>query len=273
MITALEVTAHSSREAAKAAHAIETGTRYVYEPIGDSFLDEAPDFYYCSARTCASFDMLVTLGHEHTGLKVSQIEYREDTTRTLGSTSSTSSRGASNLATEKQIDFLMKLITEMVERFKIIDPEVNVTVDEIVKTLKIETLTKSQASAKIETLVTQAKKDKASGIGVKPAVKVKTVEAPVGIHMLDGVIFKVQVAVHGSGLAYAKRLTIVDGTGEWVYEGRSAAFKSLSESTLLTLEQAAEYGHLYGVCGCCGRVLTDEKSIAAGIGPICASKF
>lgn len=32
------------------------------------------------------------------------------------------------------------------------------------------------------------------------------------------------------------------------------------------------YGHELGICGMCGRTLTDEASRAAGIGPICASK-
>lgn len=33
------------------------------------------------------------------------------------------------------------------------------------------------------------------------------------------------------------------------------------------------FGHALGVCGVCGRTLTDDQSIAAGIGPICAGKF
>ena len=32
------------------------------------------------------------------------------------------------------------------------------------------------------------------------------------------------------------------------------------------------YGHELGVCGRCGRTLTDEASRAAGIGPVCAGK-
>ena len=32
------------------------------------------------------------------------------------------------------------------------------------------------------------------------------------------------------------------------------------------------YGHELGVCGRCGRTLTDEESRAAGIGPVCAGK-
>lgn len=37
----------------------------------------------------------------------------------------------------------------------------------------------------------------------------------------------------------------------------------------MTLEVAQQYGKLYGVCAICGRTLTDEKSIADGIGPVC----
>ncbi len=33
------------------------------------------------------------------------------------------------------------------------------------------------------------------------------------------------------------------------------------------------YGKLTGTCGVCGRKLEDEESVAAGIGPICASRF
>jgi len=36
---------------------------------------------------------------------------------------------------------------------------------------------------------------------------------------------------------------------------------------------AARYGHELGVCGICGRTLTDPVSIEAGIGPVCAKRF
>jgi hypothetical protein len=38
-------------------------------------------------------------------------------------------------------------------------------------------------------------------------------------------------------------------------------------------EAACAYGREIGVCGMCNRTLTNPESIAAGIGPICASKF
>ena len=39
------------------------------------------------------------------------------------------------------------------------------------------------------------------------------------------------------------------------------------------LNAAIRYGKLSGSCSCCGRELTDPRSIEAGIGPICATKF
>ena len=38
-------------------------------------------------------------------------------------------------------------------------------------------------------------------------------------------------------------------------------------------EASKAYGKLVGRCGVCNRPLEDEKSVAAGIGPICARKF
>lgn len=41
----------------------------------------------------------------------------------------------------------------------------------------------------------------------------------------------------------------------------------------MTLDEAKEYGKVTGTCCNCGRLLTNEESIANGIGPICATKF
>lgn len=39
------------------------------------------------------------------------------------------------------------------------------------------------------------------------------------------------------------------------------------------LSAAIKYGKVSGSCSCCGRDLTDPRSIERGIGPICATKF
>lgn len=38
-------------------------------------------------------------------------------------------------------------------------------------------------------------------------------------------------------------------------------------------EASKDYGKLLGVCGVCGRTLTDEQSRAQGIGPVCIAKM
>ena len=87
----------------------------------------------------------------------------------------------------------------------------------------------------------------------------------------DGTVYKVQQAkVGGSGRLYAKRLVVEDGTGTFVYA--PGEMSRLDASMRMTLEQAQVYGRLYGVCVRCGSPLTDEVSIANGIGPVCGAK-
>jgi hypothetical protein len=80
-------------------------------------------------------------------------------------------------------------------------------------------------------------------------------------------IFKVQRAVNGSGRLYAKEL--IDGSFVYFTGGITTVAKT---SRPMTLDEAKGYGKLYGVCCKCGRTLTDEGSIEAGIGPVCAGK-
>ena len=109
-------------------------------------------------------------------------------------------------------------------------------------------LTKKQASSMIEELLAMPKPAPAPQA---PALKHTPSE---GMHRIGDDIFKVQRAVHGSGHLYAKRLVPGEGYGSkarFVYA--PGALKNLNESTLMTL--------------------TNEESIEAGIGPICAGKW
>lgn len=94
-----------------------------------------------------------------------------------------------------------------------------------------------------------------------------------GMYVLDGEIFKVQHAVHGSGQQYAKRL-IPNGPGErakFVYA--PGAVRKLRPEHRMTMDQAREWGALYGTCVRCGLVLTAEDSIERMMGPVCAGKI
>lgn len=96
----------------------------------------------------------------------------------------------------------------------------------------------------------------------------------------DGEIYKVQVAVHGSGRLYAKKLVELDeprqlrkGTRTHEFAYAEGALRKLTPEMKMTLEQAKEWGSLYGTCCKCGLVLTKEESIEAGIGPVCSEGF
>lgn len=110
-------------------------------------------------------------------------------------------------------------------------------------------------------------------------------EAPEGMHRIADRIYKVQRSQE-SGRVYAKELVKVSEpatfagvrvTGEYThkfeFQYAAGAVRRLSEATLMTLEEAKEFGALYGTCCVCGRTLTNEESIEAGIGPVCAGRF
>lgn len=62
-----------------------------------------------------------------------------------------------------------------------------------------------------------------------------------------------------------------DNGFRWDYE--RGLISKCADARALTLEEAAEFGRLYGACMVCGRTLTDPESIERGIGPICAGRF
>lgn len=91
-----------------------------------------------------------------------------------------------------------------------------------------------------------------------------------GMYRLNGEIYKVQIAVHGSGRPYAKKL--VETNGDWEFVVAPGAVYRLTADHKMTLDEAKEFGKLYGACCVCGRTLTDERSIAEGIGPRCGGR-
>jgi Family of unknown function (DUF6011) len=113
----------------------------------------------------------------------------------------------------------------------------------------------------------------------------------VGMYRMDETIYKVQVAVHGSRHPYAKRLFRTDYCGvcgehenfhddgphefkvKWAFEYARGMVQKLRPEHKMSLEEAKEFGALYGTCCCCGATLTREESIENGIGPICGGKY
>lgn len=104
-------------------------------------------------------------------------------------------------------------------------------------------------------------------------------------HPATGIIYKVYHT--RTGHQVAKRLVVVDAepgkgiepndglgghiTVRFDYEGKKP-LRLLKPERRLTPEEAAEFGKLYGSCCICGRLLTNELSIALGIGPVCGRR-
>lgn len=93
-----------------------------------------------------------------------------------------------------------------------------------------------------------------------------------GIYVKDDHFYKVVRAVHGSGRLYVKEM----GTdGKWFRTHATPSVYRLAISApaprRLEEHEAAAFGKIYGTCLICGRTLTDEDSIARGIGPVCAA--
>lgn len=127
-------------------------------------------------------------------------------------------------------------------------------------------MTKKAASILIETWQKLPKH-----VQVSATASVKA-ELEAGIYRVGDDWYKVQKAVHGSGRMYAKRLVVHgDGDGEFVYDG--GAIRKITPEHKVSLEEAKKFGQVYGICCNCAATLTDEASIAAGIGPVCAKKF
>jgi hypothetical protein len=160
-------------------------------------------------------------------------------------------QGGKTGATEKQESFLRSLIAQ-----KLPDADA----DGLLATLT----SPAMASALIDSLKAAPRPEQATS---------KSTELEDGIYRnTAGEIFKVYHTVHGANQQVAKKLVISGDEGRFEYVGKSG-LRGLTSEHKMTLEQAKEFGQVYGMCCSCGATLTNETSIEAGIGPICAAKF
>jgi len=91
-----------------------------------------------------------------------------------------------------------------------------------------------------------------------------------GIYKIDGQVRKVYHTVHGNNTQVAKAWD--EDSRSFEYVGKRG-LKGLTPAHKMTLAEAVEFGSIYGICCNCSRTLTDEHSIEAGIGPVCAKRF
>jgi uncharacterized protein DUF6011 len=151
---------------------------------------------------------------------------------------------------------------------------------------RFQHLTAAQAKGVLNCMLAEARRNSSD--------RQRTVAAPKlvledGMYKLDETIYKVQHAVHGSQNQYAKVLeeqAVTEATpgdfrhaiafghpAKWVFNYAPGAINKLRPEHRMTIEEAKAFGALYGTCCVCGRTLTDETSIANGIGPICEGRI
>lgn len=116
-----------------------------------------------------------------------------------------------------------------------------------------------------------------------PSVKAAKNDAPVSnedgdtasYYQMDGAFYRIR-----AGKKYAEKLTQISGnrlnenddTVKFDYVYDSGAVYRLKPEMQLTLDAAKAFGIQYGICVVCTKRLKDAKSVADGIGPVCAKK-
>jgi hypothetical protein len=152
-------------------------------------------------------------------------------------------------ATEKQINFLIKLLAEKIE-----DPAKSL---DAIKWVNEHKLSKATASAKIDEYMKMPSVRKAFSTAV---------ELDEGMYRVDDAIYKIYRTTETNEIV-AKQL--VEGVFE--YLGKKP-LKFITAEHRMTLDEAKEYGRITNTCCVCSRRLTNETSVAEGIGPVCAGR-
>jgi hypothetical protein len=94
------------------------------------------------------------------------------------------------------------------------------------------------------------------------------VDLEVGAYLHDGIVYSVRKN-SGSGRLHA--FSFNADRKQWVFV-RDMVYK-ITQEERLTLAQAMQFGASTGYCVHCGRTLTVQKSVVAGMGRVCATKY
>jgi hypothetical protein len=114
---------------------------------------------------------------------------------------------------------------------------------------------------------------------VAEGAEARTPVAEEGIYERADVVYKVQKSAAGRFYAKvlvangARRLTEMGEIVKGSFEYEAGAVNEIGAEDKVSLERAKELGHLTSICIVSGTPLEDAKSVAAGIGPVCAKKF
>lgn len=86
-----------------------------------------------------------------------------------------------------------------------------------------------------------------------------------GYYRMGGAFYQVKTS-RSTNRKYA---LLWDGA-RWDYEGAKGVYRQLTPAMVLTAEDAKAFGDQHHACVFCLQALTDQRSIDAGYGPVCA---
>ena len=182
-------------------------------------------------------------------------------------------------ATPKQISFLNRLLTEadelLTRRYGITMVAWPEAADAVNRMRAVaDRMTRREASAAIDQAMDNNRKLReelaslAAEHGIPEAEPQYVTET--GMYRVDGRIYKV-LPSRTSERHYAKEL-VGESEGGYRFVYAPGAMRFIRAEHRMTDEQAREFGRTTGICCVCARLLTDPKSIADGIGPVCSGK-
>ena len=136
----------------------------------------------------------------------------------------------------------------------------------------IESLVSARAGAEalLTKPISQLNRDQAfTLISSLTQLPMKPTVLEVGAYFHDGVVYSVrQISKENKRL---RAFSFNHEYRKWVVNFR--IINEIKPEERLTLKQASEFGAQTGCCCHCGRTLTVRKSIVAGMGKICASRY
>jgi hypothetical protein len=198
-------------------------------------------------------NLLATKNHSYTDLNLDELNVQGagEIINTL--LSCDNKAGVVIPPTEKQLQFAQSLVTSKEGGQGLL---ANVLQSRGVHT--IEQLSRSDVSAIINSL--KLVKDAPMKI------------ADVGAYLLDGTIYSIRQASESKKWSV---WTYSDEAKKYVRndEVKKEVLKKVEPKDRLTLELAIKYSAQVGICVHCGRTLTLLKSVAGGMGAICAKKY
>ena len=202
-------------------------------------------------------------------------------------TPETPSKGAKSMppvkmATHKQINYAQVLLKKNLETLAKLSKEgiaftlltkLTETTEEFTEQVKADKLDVKTASALIDQLVQM---DRHLRDTFKDELLIdRPGPSKEGVYKTpDGTMWKVKKSKTAERL-YAKRMNVKtrDGETKIDYEYVPGAVYRITDDDQMSLADAKIFGADHGVCCNCGRKLTNEVSVAEGIGPICSGRF